>query len=160
MTVAGDPQTPLPPLKKKASPPSKYCLQLDRRARRGRLSPRSTRDGSVRTREQAWDPTASSPDSASTRRSLSLAPARDALHTLISCHAPTTPLCSATRAQTSGREVARSTAQLARSSASVVRDAMGADCVGGLCERGGVDFCVCRCFLRYCKKSSQKAHNK
>jgi hypothetical protein len=44
----------------------------------------------------------------------SFAPTREALHTLIGCHAPKTPLCLATRAHTSGREVARPTAQLAR----------------------------------------------
>jgi hypothetical protein len=50
----------------------------------------------------------------------SFAPARDALHTLITCHAPTSPLCFATRAHTSGSAVARSTAQLSGSSASVL----------------------------------------
>jgi hypothetical protein len=51
----------------------------------------------------------------------SLAPTRAALHTRISRHAPTRPRCAATRPHTSGRPVARSTAQLASSwAASVV----------------------------------------
>jgi hypothetical protein len=46
-------------------------------------------------------------------RSQSFAPTRDALHSPVSRHAPASPLCSATRAQNSGRAVARWTAQLA-----------------------------------------------
>jgi hypothetical protein len=46
----------------------------------------------------------------------SFAPNRAALHTRISLHAPTSPRCTATRAHTSGRPVARSTVQLASSS--------------------------------------------
>jgi len=42
----------------------------------------------------------------------SFAPARAALHTPNSRHAPTSPLNAATRAHTSRRETARSTAQL------------------------------------------------
>jgi hypothetical protein len=69
-TVAGAPQTPLPPLKK-VFPRSKCDgLLLLRRARRGRLSPRSTRGACVQSREQAWAPIASSPGPASTRRAL------------------------------------------------------------------------------------------
>jgi hypothetical protein len=52
-------------------------------------------------------------------------PVRDALHTLISRHASTSPsLFSATRAHTSGRAVARSTAQLASSSSAAAGSAM------------------------------------
>jgi hypothetical protein len=62
----------------------------------------------------------------------SFAPTRGALHTLISRHAPTSPRCAATRAHTSGRPVARSTAQLASSWAAVlvVGVAMVCVCVG------------------------------
>jgi hypothetical protein len=75
MTTAGGPRTPLA-LKKKPFPHSKYSKSdrqdlpsCFRRARRGHLSPRSTRDRSDRSRERAWAPTASSPVPASTRRS-------------------------------------------------------------------------------------------
>ena len=42
----------------------------------------------------------------------SLTPVRATLHTPASRHAPTSPLRAATRAQNSGRETARSTAQV------------------------------------------------
>jgi hypothetical protein len=46
-------------------------------------------------------------------RSQSFAPTREALHTPVSRHAPTSPLCSETRAQNSGSAVARETAHFA-----------------------------------------------
>jgi|AntAceMinimDraft_5_1070358.scaffolds.fasta_scaffold03211_4 hypothetical protein len=119
MTAAVAPRTPLPP--SKASPLAKRGLDLGvrhylgptRPGRRGRLSPCSTRGRSVRTQEQAWPPSASSPDRAPTPRSPlahppplshvcpphttsrgrvprnSFAPARATLHTPSSRHAPT-----------------------------------------------------------------------
>jgi hypothetical protein len=53
-------------------------------------------------------------------RSHSFAPTRAALHTRIIRHAATRPPCSATRGHTSGRAVARSTAQFGSSSSAVV----------------------------------------
>jgi hypothetical protein len=56
-------------------------------------------------------------------RSQPFAPSRAAVHTPVSRHAPTIPLCSATRVQNSGRAVTRSVAQ---SEASGVAQGWGA----------------------------------
>jgi hypothetical protein len=59
-------------------------------------------------------------------------------HTPVSRHAPTSPLCSATRAQNSGRAVARPTAQLARARVLGVGAKEWLRALPGLVVRGGV----------------------
>jgi len=136
MTVAEAPRTSLHP--SEASPLSRsgrdhgcsHRLGIVPRGRRGRPSPRSTRGGHKSAGIAAHSSVArssphvslSSPPSPPAVLSPltticgrvprnSFAPARAALHTPNSRHAPTSPLNAATRAHTSGRERARSTAQ-------------------------------------------------
>jgi hypothetical protein len=70
-------------------------------------------------------------------RSQSFALCREALHTPVSRHAPTSPLCSATRAQNSGRATTREVAHLAT-----------ARVVGAMLRHGGACVCVCTCFAK------------
>jgi hypothetical protein len=65
----------------------------------------------------------------------SFAPARAALHTSNSRHAPTSPGCLATMAHTSERKVAPSTAQLARSLVVALMGCLGCDGVSEASSR-------------------------
>jgi hypothetical protein len=91
----------------------------------------------------------------------SFAPTRAALHTRIRRHAPTSPRCAATRAHTSGRPVARSTAQLASSWAAVVvvvGGSMVRVCVLGVGGGGApknIWIKLCRCCQELAKKKEK-----
>jgi hypothetical protein len=159
MTVAGDPQTPLPEsistLEVRArppptvSPPSTTRAPLtaqhawwERAATRAGMGShcivaRSSLHTSLTIPPSPCPPHTTSPGRV---RRNSVAPTRAALHTRISRRAPRTPLYFATRAHTSGREVARSTAQLGSSSSAAVVG--GGSSLSFICSRGDGGVCA------------------